>query len=103
MSSATSTSTSPPLPRFGQEGNASSRAAFHDLSIPAAFQLFDISEDNRFLALLDDNFMLRVYDRATGQPTRGGVSHAKYIVKTTCMSTFLLPLKPDTSLYRFYN
>jgi hypothetical protein len=30
--------------------------------LPTGVQLFDISEDNKFLALIDDNFMLQVYE-----------------------------------------
>jgi hypothetical protein len=32
------------------------------IEIPISFQLLDISEDNKFLALIDDNFKLQVYE-----------------------------------------
>jgi hypothetical protein len=53
------------LPLFHERGeseNSSSRSSDSGLEIPTSFQLLDISEDNKFLALIDDNSMLQVYE-----------------------------------------
>jgi hypothetical protein len=53
------------LPLFHEHGeseNSSSRSSGSGLEIPTSFQLLDISEDNKFLALIDDNSMLQVYE-----------------------------------------
>ncbi|KAI8880984.1 hypothetical protein K501DRAFT_335006 [Backusella circina FSU 941] len=51
-----------PLYRSGECERSSHCASNPDLFMPANFQLFDISEDNKFLALIDDNSMLQAYE-----------------------------------------
>ncbi|KAI8880959.1 hypothetical protein K501DRAFT_335048 [Backusella circina FSU 941] len=56
------------LPLYVSDLNkcASSSTSVPSLSMPTSFRLFDISEDNKFLALIDDNFMLQVYELNQG-------------------------------------
>jgi hypothetical protein len=51
-----------PLHNDGERKSSSSRSSAPGLAIPISFQIFDISEDNKFLTLIDDNFMLQVYE-----------------------------------------
>jgi hypothetical protein len=50
-------------PRVGTY--SSSDVPTPSIELPISFQLFDISEDNKFLALIDTNLMLQVYELNT--------------------------------------
>jgi hypothetical protein len=75
------TSTLLPLHRSGPGKNTSNRVSISESSIPTTFQLLDISEDNKFLALIDNEFKLQAYeindsegDIVIGQQTMKDVS-----------------------------